>query len=63
MASLTLTLTLTLTPTLTLTLTQTSLSFLCQDFTPAFFWWEFVDLTKKVALVGFFVTIEPGIYP
>ena len=39
---------------------STALSFLYQDFKPVFFWWEFVDLIKKVALVGFFVTIKPG---
>ena len=39
---------------------STALSFLYQDFSPVFFWWEFVDLIKKIALVGFFVTIEPG---
>ena len=39
---------------------STALSFLYQDFKPVFFWWDFVDLIKKVALVGFFVTIKPG---
>ena len=37
-----------------------ALSFLHQDMEPRFFWWEIVEIGKKLLLVGFFTLIVPG---
>ena len=37
-----------------------ALGFLVRDFEPAFFWWELIELSKKLFLVGFAVLIKPG---
>ena len=39
---------------------STALAFLYRDFTAGFFWWEFVDVTKKLCLVGFFFMLHRG---
>ena len=31
-----------------------------QDNEPRFFWWEIVEIGKKLVLVGFFALIVPG---
>jgi hypothetical protein len=33
---------------------------LCQDYEPAYFWWELVEAWKKLVLVGFAVLVSPG---
>merc|ERR1740124_855799 len=37
-----------------------SLTFLHQDYAPSMFWWEMVEISKKLFLVGVCVLIRPG---
>ena len=39
---------------------SSSLAFLYHDYKPTFFWWDFVDVSKKVTLIGFFRSLRPG---
>ena len=37
---------------------SSAIAFLYREYTPAFFWWELVEMTRRLIFVGVFVTVK-----